>query len=552
MEKTQEEKLQAKIKSMEEIFKVWVPDLKKIRSYICTRRGRFLTDGEKPNEVRDRSKIIDTTATRAWRIMGAGMQAGLTSPSRPWFRYGLPDPALEKFRPVKQWLSDTEKAMYRLLSNTNFYPTIHGVYEEQGAYAMACMMAAEHPRNGVYYRNHTAGTYFFIINRYNEVSGLVRLISAPLQVLWDWFGDNLGDEYPKKSESQAKPYEYHTIAQLIEENPLYRPESNRIDKYSWPWRSYFMSYPGYKHLSTGGYREKPFAIVRWGSLTDEVYTEGLGHDILGDAMMIQEETRDKLKGLQKLVDPPTKAPPGLKGKVRHNPRSVTYVKASSQEALGPLYQVQFQIQHVREDIMDIRTQIEKGYMNDLFLFVAGNPYATATEIVEKHEEKLMMLGPSIEAQEHDLITPQMTRTFALGARAGKIPPPPQELVDEFVRGNIDRLKIDYISILSQAQKQIGTRSIRDVAVFATEASALDPKTPMVFNGIRAVRQFADMSGSPIEILNTDEEIAAEMERQQQMQAASNEMAVQEQQVDQMAKLGNVDMSKPNLLNLDAA
>ena len=49
--------------------------------------------------------IYDSTATRALRVLAAGIMSGMTSPSRPWFRLTVSDDKLMDRQAVKLWLS---------------------------------------------------------------------------------------------------------------------------------------------------------------------------------------------------------------------------------------------------------------------------------------------------------------------------------------------------------------------------------------------------------------------------------------------------------------
>ena len=70
---------------------------------------------------------------------------------------------------------------------------------------------------------------------------------------------------------------------------------------------------------------------------------------------------------------------------------------------------------------------------------------TATEIVERHEEKLLMIGPVIERLHNELLEPLIDRTFAYLVKANALPPAPPELQ------GMD-LSVEFVSILAQAQQ----------------------------------------------------------------------------------------------------
>src|SRR5690348_16420428 len=63
---------------------------REIADYLLPRRYKWLIT---PNQASRGSpinqRIIDNTATRALRVLAAGMMSGITSPGRPWFRLTL-------------------------------------------------------------------------------------------------------------------------------------------------------------------------------------------------------------------------------------------------------------------------------------------------------------------------------------------------------------------------------------------------------------------------------------------------------------------------------
>mgnify|MGYP000378984054 CR=1 FL=1 len=65
---------------------------------------------------------------------------------------------------------------------------------------------------------------------------------------------------------------------------------------------------------------------------------------------------------------------------------------------------------------------------------------TARAVAEKHEEKLLMLGPVLERLHNELLEPLVAFTFERCLQTGILPPPPEEL-DELDR-RIIQLKIE--------------------------------------------------------------------------------------------------------------
>ena len=124
-----------------------------------------------------------------------------------------------------------------------------------------------------------------------------------------------------------------------------------------------------------------------------------------------------------------------------------------------------------------------------------------------------MLGPVLERIHYELLDPLIGRTFQLAWEAGMIPQPPADL-------DLANTQIEYVSILSQAQKAVGVSRIEQsvqflgsmVSVYPELRHALDPrKTYMEYNNMIGVRS---------EIFASDEGYrkAVAAEKQQQAQA----------------------------------
>ena len=144
---------------------------------------------------------------------------------------------------------------------------------------------------------------------------------------------------------------------------------------------------------------------------------------------------------------------------------------------------------------------------------------TATEIAERKEEKMLMLGPVLERLNNELLDPIIDRTFAVAQRKGILPPPPPELEDA-------ELEVEYISILAQAQKAVSTLSIESTVAFAGNLAEVWPDAPYKIDPMQAVDEYAKAKGASPKIIRSDDEAEERFSEamQQQQAAAAAEMA----------------------------
>jgi hypothetical protein len=267
--------------------------------------------------------------------------------------------------------------------------------------------------------------------------------------------------------------------------------------------------------------------------------------VLGDVKMLQKLNTKYLKAIDKVIDPPMRADGSLKGSaINQDPSGITYTNNKMQgqdPGLAPLYEVRPDLAAIQQKIMDTRQSIKNGFYNNLFLMlIEQTGKMTATEVAERHQEKLTLLGPVLESIHGELLNPLIDTTYSFCLDAGLIPPPPEEIMGQSV-------KIEYISILAQAQKLIGLQGIERVAGFIGNLAGVMPQAADKFDVDAAIDEYADAVGSPPSIIrDTKEADQLRAARNKQMQAAQAM-----EQAGQMANAANVmsktDTSRPNAL-----
>ena len=95
----------------------WVPAWTDLALYLNPTLGQFFKTVPNSGLTIDHKTVIDSHARRCIRDLASGMISGLTSPSRPWFKLGLPDKDLEKYKPVREYLDECAMRMHAVLAD---------------------------------------------------------------------------------------------------------------------------------------------------------------------------------------------------------------------------------------------------------------------------------------------------------------------------------------------------------------------------------------------------------------------------------------------------
>jgi hypothetical protein len=283
-----------------------------------------------------------------------------------------------------------------------------------------------------------------------------------------------------------------------------------------------------------GYQEQALFCARWDAVGDDAYGRGPCHTILPDVKMLQSMEVSALQAQHLQTKPPMMASTQLRGRIKMSPGSWSFVDDSQTSSVKPLYpnMVAGDVRGAEARIQRVVDQIMRALHVDVFLMIEqGHANMTATEVLEKKAEKLLILGPVIERQFHELLDPIIDRTFAIMVRRGMIPPAPQELQGM-------PLKVDYVSLLAQAQKQIATKGLDAVLDHATRVAQIDPSVTDGFDGVRSLQDYAEALGVDPKVLRSPEEIER-IRQQRQAEAATRQKAEQlAMTVEGAHKLGN--------------
>lgn len=515
-----------------------------LSEYIMPRRGRFLTsksnDGSKKN-----NKIIDSTGSMAVRTLSAGMMSGITSPARPWFRLATPEAALMEQSEVKQWLFGVEKKMRDIFSRSNLYNSLQTVYEELAVFGTGAMLISEDFDDVIRCYPFTVGEYGIAQSHRLQVDTFYREFNMTVAQLVEQFGmDNCSDAVQTMFKS-GQLDKWVEVLHVIEPN-LVR-EYNKKDNQNMPFHSCYVekASKNERKLLESGYEEFPILAPRWHVTGVDIYGRSPGMDVLGDIKALQVEQKRKAQGIDKMVNPPLQAPSSLRGQSASVlPGGVTYVDTmqGTQGGFRPTYEVNPRLAELQQDIQETQYRIQQGFYSDLFQMMMNSDrrQITAREIDERHEEKLLMLGPVLERLHTELLNPLIDRTFNIMARNDLLPPAPEELAGV-------TLKVEYISVMAQAQKAIGTGAIERLAGFVGNIAAAKPEVLDKFDADQSIDEYAEMLGVPPKIVVPDD-IVQQIREQRQAQMEQQMAMEQAQMGAQAAKvMSDADTEGNNVL-----
>lgn len=519
-----------------------------LANFVKPRRTRLFASernrGEKKNQ-----KIMDSTATYCLEILRSGMHTGLTSPASPWLEMGLTDPELSKYKPVQNWLKEATDLLLLMFEKSNLYNILPTTYGDEGQFATGCMGTFEDAEDMVRSYSYPVGSYAIAMDHRGKISSFMHDLQMTTRQIVREFGvipgtkridwTNVSDAV-KNAWDRGNYEMWWGICNIITPNEEFDPRryKSKYKRFASCWfecggvstgeanaQSGNIG-GGNKFLRESGYDEFPVFAPRWETTGEDTYgTECPGMVALGDVKQLQTGEKRSLQAIEKMVNPPTQAPTSLQNRgVNGMPGGTTFVDVSQhQQGVRSLYEMNFAVDKLEMKQQGVRQRLERTYYTNLFLMMATSTdqEKTAREIAERHEEKLLSLGPVVRRNDDELLDPLVFRHLAIAFRAGMLPPPPPEMAGQ-------QLKVTYISMMHQAQKLVGVSSnerwmtnILSVAEFMPEAKAK-------VNTMKWVDNLADQLGINPNQVRTDEEAQAILDQQNKiaMQQHAAEMVSQ--------------------------
>jgi len=520
----------------------WIAHYQDIAKYQFPRAGRFTTSdvnkgGKKHND------IYDNTAVFAHRTLVAGMMSGMTSPARPWFRLGLQDKDLMEYGAVKQWLHNVAELMRAIFSASNTYNALQQCYGEIGAFGTWANFVRPNFENVIHHYPLTVGEYAIATDDEGKVDTLCREFKMTVGQMVKQFGRENVSTAVRNLYDRGNFDAWVDVMHMVHPRDHY--DKTKRDGRNMPFASCYFE-PGSMSdglLAESGFKRFPALCPRWDITGNDVYGRSPGMDVLGDVKQLQHQQLRKGQAIDYMVNPPLQGPSSLKDQAQNRfPGGFTYVDAASAQAgIRSLFEVRLDLSHLQADMMDVRDRINRGYYADLFLMLAQSASVgksmTATEVAERHEEKLLMLGPVLERLHNELLSPIIDLTFdrivEAGLLTGRLEPPPE------VQGK--DLEIEFVSTLAQAQRAVAAGSTDRLLGTVGSLAQLWPEVRHKINAMQVIDDYADLFGVNPKLVVPDDEANEKVAAEQEAAQAAQQGAAMAQAVDSAKTASDINL-----------
>ncbi len=491
-------------------------------------RFRADTDTTAHRDPRINGRLLNSCGVLAMRTLAAGMQGGMTSPVRPWFRLVLKGD--NRAQGIGAWLEEVTARMQMVLHQSNFYNAVHGLYADLGTFGTGLLIETA-DESGIHFHLARPGEYVLDVNGRNEVDTFFRRIHMTARQIVDHFGPDVCPSAvlsaAENRNGQGGVVRFNVIHGVFPATDV-NGRGGRM-----PFMSVYWLQDGGRPalLSKGGFRSFPAFAPRWDINGADVYGRSPAMDVLPDTRMLQAMTASMRSMQHKMADPPMVADSSLKAfGVNLKPGAITFADASAVLKNGGIQPVQQPVpqalNYTMQAIADVEKIVRDGLYVDLFRMLLDDDrrQITATEIQARQQEKMILIGPVVERLHKELLEPLIIRTWQLMDEYNALPPMPEELAGQ-------ELDVTFESVLAQAQKLSATSAIDQSWAFVLSAAQASPEVLDVVNLDAMVKGYLERSGMPENCINADSKI----EQLREQRARAQQQAAQQAQEQQAAE-----------------
>lgn len=506
---------------------LWENHWQEIADYIIPNKATITVE-ESPGDKRN-THLFDNTAIQSNELLSGALHGLLTNPYSQWFELTSGDPDIDAKDDVRMWLQDTARRMHNTLNDSNFQTEIHEYYIDLCGFGTSPLLMEEDDDTVVRFTSVFIGNIYISENNKGEVDEVYREFEWSARNLVAHFGEEalskkVLDAYKQDADQKFKVV--HATYPNLDTN------GGKLSNFK------FISQYGIcdddHEISIKGFNEFPFIVGRWAKTSDETYGRGPGMTALPEAKTINKMTEMSLLAAAKVLDPPIQLPDdGFVIPLKTGPGGVNYYRAGTEDRVQSIFNQEIRIDFGEAIMEKHRQRIREAFFVDQLQLGTG-PQMTATEVNQRTEEKMRLLGPMLGRQQNELLAPLITRLYGIMARKNLFKPAPQ---------SVKTFGVKYSSSIAKIQRQAEGDAIMKTVQLIGPFVQADPAVLDNFNGDEAAKVIARIYGMPQQIIRPADEVKKMREARDQARMAQQQQQQQMNDAETINKIAPV-MPKP--------
>lgn len=494
----------------------WESHWQELGDYVCPRKADITkkrTGGDKRTEL-----IFDGTAIHAAELMSASLHGMLTNAATPWFDLRYENDELNGDDEAKEWLEAATDVMYQHLARSNFQEQIHELYSDLVTFGTGVIFIENDDNDGFRFSTRHIAECYVSENEQGRVDTVFRKYKTTARAAVRQFGEAKVTQRIAKLNMDDPYAEIELLHIVMPREDRDRRKRNAVNK---PFASIYLDPAEKMIIGESGYDEFPYCVPRFLKASFEIgYGRSPAMTALPDTKMVNKMSEVVIRASQLQIHPPLMVPDdGFMLPVRTTPGGLNFYRSGTRDRIEPL-NIGANNPLGETQLEQRRQAIRAAFYVDQLILGTG-PQMTATEVVQRTEEKMRLLGPVLGRLQAELLQPLIGRCFAILSRQKAFAAAPPMLRE----GNID---IEYVSPLAKAQRTGDIQGILQMIEFLMPLMQLDQGVADYLDMDGLAKHIIKVTGTPAAVVRGEGEVAGIREnRAAAMQAEQELMAAQQ-------------------------
>jgi hypothetical protein len=491
-----------------------------------------------PGNELNATQLWDSTTLESGDVLAAGFMNYLTPPTSKWFRLTTKTPELRANKAVQSYLEDVAEEVHYTLNRSNFYNQIISSYKSSGIYGTSVLLEEEDIDDGAMFYSLPIKQVCLVEDSRGKVCEFfIEFEYTARQAADKWGIDALSDGMQNELSPDKNSTNKHNFLLHIAKRSV--RDITRFDKKNMPIKADWIDIEGQRIIDEGGYMEFPAMCHRFDKRPFIPWGYSPAMKALPFARILNAISKTNLRAMMKHTDPPIAMPDNaFIMPFNANPRAVNYYNKSKMESKDIFAFGNFGDVNTGMTSIEYYSQKVKALMyNDVFLaFDNLTKQMNNPEVMERINEKMSMLGPAVGRYIAEMLNPVVIRTVGILARTGKLPEPPQELLED------PNYEIDCISQLAQSQRRSELNALVTGLGLVGQMAQFDPAVLDKISSDKVVDEAWSIIGAPVRVLRDDAEVADIRVNRGQMAQQAQQMGMLQAGADVVEKGSKVDLN----------
>jgi hypothetical protein len=473
-----------------------------------------------PGTELDPTFLWDATTIESADVFASGFMNYLTPPTSKWFRLKHKNPKLSENKAIGDFLEGVADEVNYTLNRSNFYDQMFPSYKSSGVYGTSLILEEDDLQDSVRFYNLPLKQCVICEDaRGRPIEYYIEFEYTALQASTRWGADALSEEMQQELKARASDKKHKFVLYIGKRNIR---EVQKFDKKNMPIEAVWIDVKAKKIVEEGGYQEFPAMAHRFDKRPFCPWGFSPAMKALPFARILNTVAKTNLRAMMKQTDPPVALPNNaFIMPFNANPRAINYYNKDSMSggAKDIFAFSNFGDPNIGMQATEYYSQKVKSLMyNDVFLaFQQITKDMNNPEVMERINEKMTMLGPAVGRYLAEVLNPIIIRTIGILFRAGKLPMPPDEMMED------PAYEIDFVGQLAQAQRRSELNTLVTGMTMVGQMAAFAPDVLDKINPDRVTDEVWAITGAPVQVLRDDQEIADIRANRREQEAKVQEM-----------------------------